>query len=163
MSLNIKCVLIFSSTFFWNTSHCTKNWAKCKLVSKESTRYSCPVFWDWNSLGSFAKNSQISNFIKIRPVGAALFHAGGRTDGRRNGQRDMTRLIVAFRSCANAPKNVHEELARQQPGFYQKRECLLNSCQDGTNASTWTGIIPQNNDTVKSSTLSATVHRGLWW
>jgi hypothetical protein len=39
--------------------------------------------------------------MKIRPVGAELFHADGRTDGRT----DMTKLIVAFRSFANAPKN----------------------------------------------------------
>ena len=29
---------------------------------------------------SFSKSTQISHFIKIRPVGAALFLAGGRTD-----------------------------------------------------------------------------------
>jgi len=34
--------------------------------------------------------------MKIRPVGAVLFHAGGRTH--------MTKLIVAFRNFANAPK-----------------------------------------------------------
>jgi hypothetical protein len=28
----------------------------------------------------FQKNTQISNFMKIRPVGAELFHADGRTD-----------------------------------------------------------------------------------
>jgi len=28
----------------------------------------------------FEKNTHISNFIKIRPVGAQLFHADGRTD-----------------------------------------------------------------------------------
>ena len=44
----------------------------------------------------FSKNPQISNFMKIRPVGAELFHADGRTD--------MTKLIVAFRNFANAPK-----------------------------------------------------------
>ena len=33
----------------------------------------------------------------MRPVGAELFHADGRTD--------MTKLIVAFRSFAKAPKN----------------------------------------------------------
>ena len=43
------------------------------------------------------KNTQISNYMKIRPVGAELFHAGGRTD--------MTKLTVAFRNFANAPKN----------------------------------------------------------
>ena len=38
--------------------------------------------------------------MKIRPVGAELFHAERRTDG----QTDMTKLIVAFRDFANAPK-----------------------------------------------------------
>jgi hypothetical protein len=31
-------------------------------------------------LTGFSKNTQIPNFIKIRPVGAELFHANGRTD-----------------------------------------------------------------------------------
>jgi hypothetical protein len=31
-------------------------------------------------LESFLKGTQISNFIKIRPVGAQLFHADGQTD-----------------------------------------------------------------------------------
>ena len=35
--------------------------------------------------------------MKIRPVGAEWFHADSR--------RDMTKLIVVFRSFANAPKN----------------------------------------------------------
>jgi hypothetical protein len=38
--------------------------------------------------------------MKIRPVGAELFHAGGRTDRRT----DMTKLIVVCRNFANAPK-----------------------------------------------------------
>jgi hypothetical protein len=49
----------------------------------------------------FEKNAQISDFTKIRPVGAELFHAGGRADGRT----DMTKLTVAFRSFANVPNN----------------------------------------------------------
>jgi len=40
-----------------------------------------------------------SNFIKMRPVGAELFHADGRTDG----QTEMTKLIIVLRSFANAP------------------------------------------------------------
>ena len=52
----------------------------------------------------FSKNLQISNFMKIRPVGAELFHADGRTD--------MTKLIAPFRNFANAPKN--EQQSRSQ-------------------------------------------------
>jgi len=35
--------------------------------------------------------------MKIRPLGAELFHADGQTD--------MAKLIVAFRNFADAPKN----------------------------------------------------------
>jgi len=38
--------------------------------------------------------------MTIRPMGAELFHADRRTDGRT----DMTKLIVAFCNFANAPK-----------------------------------------------------------
>jgi hypothetical protein len=46
-------------------------------------------------LTDFPKISKISNLIKIRPVGAELFHADGQTD--------TTKLIVAFRNFAKAP------------------------------------------------------------
>jgi len=52
------------------------------------------IFWT-----DIRKNIQISNIMKIRPVGAELFHVDGRTDGRS----DMTKLIVAFRKfCKRA-------------------------------------------------------------
>jgi hypothetical protein len=38
--------------------------------------------------------------MKIRPVGAELFH----TDGQTDGQIHTTKLIVAFRNFENAPK-----------------------------------------------------------
>jgi hypothetical protein len=44
-----------------------------------------------------SKNPQISNSMKIRPVGSELFHADGRTD--------MTKPIVAFRNFVNAPQS----------------------------------------------------------
>ena len=55
------------------------------------------IFWT-----GFRKNFQISFFVKIRPGGAELFHADGRTD--------ITKPIVAFRNFANASKNTDSRL-----------------------------------------------------
>jgi hypothetical protein len=41
--------------------------------------------------------------MKIGPVGVDFFHAGGQTD------TDTTKLIVAFRNSANAPKNFEKK------------------------------------------------------
>jgi len=58
-----------------------------------------PLFLsDFNVTGifqtDFQKNTQISNFVKIRLVGTELFHADGR--------RDVTKTTVTFRSFASA-------------------------------------------------------------
>ena len=37
-------------------------------------------------MGRFSKNTQMSNFMKMFPVGAELFHADGQTD--RHGEAD---------------------------------------------------------------------------
>jgi hypothetical protein len=58
-----------------------------------------------NFLGGFSKDTKISNFMKIRPVGAELIM---RTDG----QTDITKLTVAFRNFPTAPKN--EKLKREE-------------------------------------------------
>jgi hypothetical protein len=48
--------------------------------------------------------------MKIHLVGAELFHVDGRTDGRTDGgtdgSTDMTKLTVALRNFANAPKQL---------------------------------------------------------
>jgi hypothetical protein len=58
-----------------------------------------------NFIDSFSKNKPISDFIKMRPVGAELFRAGGGTG--------MTMLIVAIRNFANAPKDHNAPNKRQ--------------------------------------------------
>ena len=69
----------------------------------------CPLFlpdFKWNLYFMYkfeGKNSQISNFLKIRSVGAEDFRADGQMD------RDMTKVTVAFRNFANAPKNLFVE------------------------------------------------------
>jgi hypothetical protein len=47
-------------------------------------------------LDRFAKHTQISNFMKIRPVGTGFSFTDRQTD--------MMNLVVAFRNFANAPK-----------------------------------------------------------
>ena len=52
----------------------------------------------------FSKNSQVSNFMKIHPVRAEMFHAYIRwTDGHT----DVTKRTVAFRSFGKVPKNIY--------------------------------------------------------
>jgi hypothetical protein len=53
---------------------------------------------NWIFSVDFRKYIQISNFIKILPVGTELVRVEGRTDG----QRDMMQPIVAFRNFAKA-------------------------------------------------------------
>ena len=52
----------------------------------------------WSSITRFSKIAQISNFMEIRAVGTELFHD--------DGQKDVTKLIFAFRNFAYAPKNL---------------------------------------------------------
>ena len=67
------------------------NWFSC-TVPVILVRFS----WKLNFLDRNSKNTQISNFLKFRPLGAELFHADGRTD--------VMKLIIAFRNFTKAPK-----------------------------------------------------------
>ena len=93
-------VLIFSTILIWKKkSHSKKNWARyChKYENIFITRYFCRVLLKLIfSRQIFEKSLKYQIAFKIRPVGAELFHAGWLTD--------MTKLIVAFRNFANAPK-----------------------------------------------------------
>ena len=44
--------------------------------------HSCPILMKLDFYRQISKNPQISNFMKIRAVGAELFHADGQTDGQ---------------------------------------------------------------------------------
>jgi len=49
----------------------------------------------------FSTNTKVSNFMKIRPVGAKFVYADKRTDR----QKDATMPLVAIRNFANTVKN----------------------------------------------------------
>jgi len=86
-----------------------------------------PLFLsDFNNiwiLSSFSKNAQISNFVKICPVEAELFHAG-QTDGAglRTDRHDEANS--SFRNFANAHKSVSRYLV-----FWPKVELITSRTQ----------------------------------
>jgi hypothetical protein len=49
----------------------------------------------------FSKNPQMSNFMKIRPVGAELFHADWRTDRPTDSHDEGNSRVSQFRECAS--------------------------------------------------------------
>ena len=96
-----------------------------------------PLFLShFNGIEIFATDFlKISNFLKIRPVGADLLHADGQTDGRE----DMTKLTVAFRTFSKAPKtsmrcvntlagnSVYANVRRTDFFGFHTRNCQLTS------------------------------------
>jgi hypothetical protein len=57
---------------------------------------------DFNETQIFLTDFKISNFMKIHPVGAKLFHVNRQTDS----QADMMKLRVAFCDFVNVPKRI---------------------------------------------------------
>jgi len=113
-------VLIFSTTRVWNISHSKKNWEryfhKCTYAPMYiglhvNYQILLSVLKDFEFSGqSFGKNIQISNFTKICPFWAELFHADGRTD--------MTKLTAAFRNFAKTPQNLNTSVQCSQVYIY---------------------------------------------
>jgi len=98
------CVLIFFITFVWNNSHSKHKRPQCdkKKVPYIGPHVKHPLFFSnfselWTFCPDIRKILSYQNAQKIRLVGAEVFHA--------EGQRDMTKLIVAVCSFANASKN----------------------------------------------------------
>ena len=82
----------WEQNMFW---YCLCALSEIFLIPRRTERYiiktvywfSCKVFvnldrlwWNSNFLNRFSRNFKISNFMKIREIGAEMFHADGRTD-----------------------------------------------------------------------------------
>jgi len=69
--------------------------------------------------------------VKIRPVGAELFHADKQTDSPSDKQKDMTKLIVTFRNFAPTPTklilNIYMQLFSPSP-YLNAHFYLLVNC-----------------------------------
>jgi hypothetical protein len=102
--LNTKCVFLFPVQQVRNVSKSKKNWArydqKCLVIFMLNARYSFAILMKLVASRQFLTNIQISNLIKILPLGAEFFPCG-RTDRGT----DMAMLIDAFRNFANAPQS----------------------------------------------------------
>jgi hypothetical protein len=98
--LDIKCILIFSTTFVWDIYLYRKNRArydhKFMLVSVWSTRYSCQILM---KLGSSREIFETYSYTKFHENPSCGIRVAAR------GRADMKKLTVAFPNFANASKN----------------------------------------------------------
>ena len=97
------CVLIFSTTFVWKhfsfREELSEIWSKICIGLHVKYRLIFPDFKEtWIFPADYRKNAQIRNLMKIHKVRVKLFHVDRRTD--------KTKMVVAFRNSANAPKKL---------------------------------------------------------
>ena len=93
---NIKRVFWFSLEGSFQTFLILRRIQRDTDINVKSLHVKRPFFLSdcnetWISSINFRKKSQISSFIKIRPVKAELFHADKRRDGRTDGHDEANR------------------------------------------------------------------------
>ena len=102
-------ILIFSTTFV--KSFIILKWNRRGIIIVVHV-FSCKVpvilvrIWcNLNFLGTVSKNTEISNWVKIGPVGAELFSAY-----RRTNRQTWRSYLVAFRNFVNAANKKEADL-----------------------------------------------------
>ena len=109
---NIRCVLIFCTTFAWNISHWKKNSTRythsLTWVCVHSSRHPCRVLFKLDFLDRFYKTHHTSNFVKNPSNGSRVVPYG------QPGKQTWRRYCANF---ANAP--------------FEKNEFVVSKCQSG--------------------------------
>jgi hypothetical protein len=86
------------------------------------------IFVKLNYLDRFSKNLQVTNFMIICPVVAALFHVDMWMDRRTH----MMKLIIVFHNFMNVPKNDKcRKIIVAKKGFHQESWGRLNTAECG--------------------------------
>jgi hypothetical protein len=103
------CALIFSKPFIWNICRSKKNFTryyhKCTQVVMQSTHYSCQTSMKLEFSVQIFERKVIFHENPSSGSRVVLWgRTGGRADGRTQTERDMKKLIVAFRNAAKSPK-----------------------------------------------------------
>jgi hypothetical protein len=78
--LDIKCIFLFSLQLFHETFLVLRRTHWLIIINSHNLHIKYPLFLSdfsqtWIFFDSFSKNPQISNLMKMRPLGAELFHA----------------------------------------------------------------------------------------
>jgi hypothetical protein len=149
------CVLIFSTTFVWNTSHSKRNSASyshtCTQVSMSSTRYSCQILTELQSCRQiFEEHSNIkfrektsrASWVAPRGGGGAGGRAGGRTDGRTDGHDEAKSRAPQF---CDTPKHGMTIMYSGSPTYHE-------TARSDNGQATWRGqrTVPSLNCTNRS-------------
>ena len=107
-SLNIKRVFRFCQQHLPETFPILRIIQRDAIINVHMSSYQL-FLSDFNEnlnfLDRFSKNTQISNFVKMHPQRADMFHVGGRGWTETDRQIDTTKQIVAFCILVNAPES----------------------------------------------------------
>ena len=124
------------------------------IVSLHSSSCKVPViivrfWWNLNSLDRFSKNTQVSDLMRISPLGTEFFRAYGRTDGRTDRQTDMTNLIITFWKFPYAPEKVTP--SRTLKWFVHQNSLCISTAYPARLIVIYFTFLSNPHETIKSS------------
>ena len=97
MLLSVQCVVWFSLQIFSETHLILRRTERCTLRLHVQYPLFLTGFNEFRIFSSdFLKNPQISNFMKISPLGDGFDADRRQAGGRTGGQSDVTQLIIFF-------------------------------------------------------------------